>query len=60
MGDGGKGSVPRPFSVGSEEFAKNWDAIFGKKPPIQKDLPVTPEEEEAWKELERKQKETAK
>ena len=31
MGDGGKGSGPRPYSVSQEEFANNWDAIFGKK-----------------------------
>ena len=31
MGDGGKGSSPRPYSVSKEEFANNWDAIFGKK-----------------------------
>ncbi len=31
MGDGGKGSSPRPFSVSQDQFASNWDAIFGKK-----------------------------
>lgn len=31
MSDGGKGSVPRPFGVSQEQFANNWDAIFGKK-----------------------------
>ena len=31
MGDGGKGSSPRPYSVSQEEFANNWDSIFGKK-----------------------------
>lgn len=31
MGDGGKGSSPRPYSVSQEEFANNWDAIFSKK-----------------------------
>lgn len=31
MGDGGKGSAPRPFSVSQDQFASNWDAIFGKK-----------------------------
>ena len=30
MSDGGKGSKPRPFSVSNEEYAKRWDAIFGK------------------------------
>lgn len=28
MGDGGKGSRPRPFSVSNEEYARRWDAIF--------------------------------
>ena len=31
MGDGGKGSSPRPYSVSQEEFANNWEQIFGKK-----------------------------
>lgn len=31
MSDGGKGSKPRPLSVTPEEFAANWDTIFGKK-----------------------------
>lgn len=31
MGDGGKGSRPRPFSVSQQEFDNRWDAIFGKK-----------------------------
>jgi hypothetical protein len=31
MGDGGKGSAPRPYSVTQEQFGNNWDAIFGKK-----------------------------
>jgi len=31
MSDGGKGSAPRPFSVSQEEFANNFDKIFGKK-----------------------------
>lgn len=30
MGDGGKGSAPRPFSVSNEEYAKRWDAIFAR------------------------------
>ena len=55
MNDGGKGSSPRPFSVSNEEYAKRWDAIFGKD--LKEDIPVTPEEDEAWKELEEKQKE---
>jgi DNA-nicking Smr family endonuclease len=31
MGDGGKGSRPRPFSVSQEEFANSFEKIFGKK-----------------------------
>ena len=30
MGDGGKGSVPRPFSVSNADYAARWDMIFGK------------------------------
>lgn len=30
MSDGGKGSAPRPFSVSNEEYARRWDAIFGR------------------------------
>jgi hypothetical protein len=28
MGDGGKGSRPRPFSVSQDEYDRRWDAIF--------------------------------
>ena len=28
--DGGKGSSPRPYSVSQDEYAKRWDAIFGR------------------------------
>lgn len=31
MGDGGKGSSPRPYSVDQKTFSDNWDAIFSKK-----------------------------
>jgi len=31
MGDGGKGSRPRPFSVSQEEFDNRWNVIFNKK-----------------------------
>jgi hypothetical protein len=30
-GTGGKGSKPRPFSVSQEDYADNFEAIFGKK-----------------------------
>jgi hypothetical protein len=32
-----KGSRPRPFSVSQEEFANNFDAIFGKTKVAQQD-----------------------
>jgi len=28
MSDGGKGSVPRPFSVDRKIYESNWDLIF--------------------------------
>lgn len=31
MGDGGKGSAPRPFSVDLDTFGSNFDTIFRKK-----------------------------
>ena len=31
MGDGGKGSAPRPMTVKYDDFANNFDRIFGKK-----------------------------
>ena len=37
MSDGGKGSSPRPYSISQEEFANNYDRIFGKKDPKQID-----------------------
>lgn len=32
MRDGGKGDTPRPLGVPMEQFDKNFDAIFKKKP----------------------------
>jgi len=29
--DGGKGSSPRPFSISEEEYARRWDAVFGRE-----------------------------
>ena len=39
MSDGGKGSAPRPFSVGQQDYSARWDAIFKKKtcPPCHGD-----------------------
>jgi hypothetical protein len=42
MGDGGKGSSPRPFSVSQEEFANSFENIFGKK---DKDMQVRVKED---------------
>ena len=30
--DVGKGDMPRPIGIDKEQFEKNWDAIFNKKP----------------------------
>ncbi|NBP00392.1 MAG: hypothetical protein EBU90_09760 [Proteobacteria bacterium] len=49
MSNGGKGSSPRPFSVDQKTFAENWGKVFRN----QEKLEVTPEEDEAWKELEK-------
>ena len=35
MGDGGKGSRPRPFSVSQAEYDARWDAIFKKGKDMQ-------------------------
>lgn len=35
MGDGGKGSSPRPFSVDQKTFDNNWDNIFKKDKDMQ-------------------------
>lgn len=35
MGDGGKGSRPRPFSVSQQEFDNRWDEIFKKDKEMQ-------------------------
>jgi hypothetical protein len=44
MSDGGKGSSPRPFSVTRDQFAENWQRIFGNKDtPVRGDQRVTSE-----------------
>lgn len=45
MGDGGKGSAPRPLSVSNQEYAERWDAIFGrdKKPTEKKEQQPLPQ-----------------
>ena len=35
MGDGGKGSRPRPYSVSQSEFDNRWDTIFRKGKEMQ-------------------------
>jgi hypothetical protein len=37
MGDGGKGSKARPFSVSQSEFDNRWDVIFRKSPQEEQD-----------------------
>ena len=37
MSAGGKGSSPRPFSIDQKTFGDNYDAIFRKKTPQEKD-----------------------
>ena len=32
MSDGGKGSIPRPYSVPPDQYRSNWDKIFKKEP----------------------------
>jgi hypothetical protein len=44
MGDGGKGSSPRPFSVSQEEYANSFERIFGKK---EKDMQVRVQEDDS-------------
>jgi hypothetical protein len=31
MGDGGKGSSPRPLGIDWDKFEESWDKIFGEK-----------------------------
>lgn len=64
MSDGGKGSAPRPFSVSQEEFANNFDKIFGKKnidkaEEIHSDKGYELGTEEEQKEFDRKRREAA-
>lgn len=57
MSDGGKGSSPRPFSVSNEEYAKRWEAIFGKKTP--KEVDDAQAEDEAFALLDKQKRENA-
>ena len=38
-----KGSAPRPISVSDEEYAKRWEAIFGKDKPIEPESDYEPQ-----------------
>lgn len=51
MSDGGKGSKARPLGVDFDKYSSNWDSIFGKKPPKEKEDAVI--EDEAFQQLER-------
>ena len=42
----GKGSKPRPFSVNSDTFENNWNAIFGKKSQLNQQDTSKPIEED--------------
>ena len=56
MSDGGKGSNPRPFSVSNEEYAKRWDAIFGRDKPDPRIVDDSQAEDEAFKLIEERNK----
>lgn len=53
MNDGGKGSRPRPFSVSNEEYARRWDAIFGRDQDRKKEDKEPPPEVEKEYDTER-------
>ena len=39
MSDGGKGDKPRPLGIPIEQFDKNFETIFGKKPVKTEPIP---------------------
>lgn len=43
MSNGGKGSAPRPFSVPHDDFAANFDRIFGKSESEQEAIAERPQ-----------------
>lgn len=45
---GGKGSRPRPFSVGQDEFAKSMDRIFGDDEKAKQLAEKKKADEEYW------------
>jgi hypothetical protein len=45
MGDGGKGSAPRPISVALEDFDAAWERIFKEKKVKVSGVPYEVEEE---------------
>jgi len=56
--EAGKGSRPRPFNIKQEEWSDRWDAIFARnnKKDLGNHIEVTAEEEEAFKDLEKRSK----
>lgn len=48
MSDGGKGSVPRPFSVSHDEYSNSWDRIFGNKMKKKTVKLINPLNKEEW------------
>jgi hypothetical protein len=54
MSDGGKGSKARPLGVEYDKYSSNWDTIFRKKLPKERDDAVA--EDEAFKLLEERNK----
>jgi len=38
MGDGGKGSSPRPLAVPRDDFEDNYDRIFGKNKKVKNEF----------------------
>ena len=53
MGDGGKGSAPRPKSVVLEKFDEAWDRIFGPKKVKVSGVPYEVEEDKLPKKEEK-------
>jgi hypothetical protein len=55
MGDGGKGSAPRPISVKLEEFDAAWERIFKEKKIRVSGVPYEVEEDKLPKPEEKKE-----
>ena len=48
----GKGSIPRPFSVKADEYAVNWERVFGRDDKRAKEGPTDGAKASASSELE--------